>query len=341
MTAALRIADISSYLSATGWQREPETWRGAAIWSAGQTEVLVPPTDDMGDADLRIRELLAELATVEARDPTDIARDIGSPFVDSTTYRAAALSLPTGADVVAGLRRMVLTAARTVVEGPRRSFVGRPPAEVSRLLDSAGLATGRVPGFSVTLSVDVASDLGRDVAIQLFDATSAVQESIEEPDDAGLDGVAAAGVSAGFCAALGDLSQDSFELEFRWAHGRHTALPTRTLAFPPEAGERIRLVARRLRGLDLSGPASVVGRVESLHDSPDGARWRVRIRGDLHTDRAISGPRGVWVRLPGQRLYELAIEAHQAGRLVRVTGFREGTAARQDLAVPPDGLEIL
>jgi hypothetical protein len=121
----------------------------------------------------------------------------------------------------------------------------------------------------------------------------------------------------------------------------HTGLPTRTLAFPPEAGERIHHVARRLRRLDLSGPASVVGRVESLHDSQDGARWRVRIRGELHTDRGISRSRGVWVRMPGQRLYERAIEAHQTRRRVRVTGFREGTAARQDLAVPPDGLEIL
>ncbi len=341
MTAAPRIADISSYLSATGWQRTPETWRGAAIWSSGQTDVLVPPTDDMGDADLRIRELLADLAATEARDPADIARDIGSPFVDSTTYRAGELSLPAAADVVAGLRRMVLTAARTVIEGPQRSFVGRPPAEVSGLLGSAGLTTGRVPGFSVTLSVDVASDVGRDVAIQLFDATSAVKESIEQPEDAALDGVAAAGVSASFCAALGDLGQDHFELDFRWAHGLRSALPARVLAFPPEAGERIQHLSHRLRRLDLSGPASVVGRVESLHDSPDGARWRVRIRGELHTDRAISGSRGVWVRMPGQRLYDLAIAAHQTGRLVRVTGFREGATARQDLAVPPDGLEIL
>jgi hypothetical protein len=30
----------------------------------------------------------------------------------------------------------------------------------------------------------------------------------------------------------------------------------------------------------------------------------------------------------------------QAGHLVRVTGFREGAFARQDQAVPPDGLEI-
>lgn len=194
----LRVADISSYLDATGWHRTPETWRGAVIWSAGQTEVLVPPTDDLGDADLRIRELLAGLATVEARDPADIARDIGSPFADTTTFRTGPLPLAEGADVVAGLHRMVLTAARIVVEGPRRSFVGRPPAKVSGLLGSTGLATGHIPGFSVSLSLDVASDIGRDVAIQLFDATSAVQESIEQPDDAALDGVAAAGVSAGF-----------------------------------------------------------------------------------------------------------------------------------------------
>ncbi|OLT00095.1 hypothetical protein BJF90_07335 [Pseudonocardia sp. CNS-004] len=191
----------------------------------------------------------------------------------------------------------------------------------------------------MTLSVDAASDHGRDVAIQLFDATSAVQESIEH--DTALDGMAAAGVSATFCAALGDLGKDSFGLDFRWAHARHTGLPTRTLVFPSGAGERIRQVARRLQGLDLSGPASVVGRVESLHDSPDGARWRVRIRGELHTEHAVSGPRGVWVRLPGQRLYELAITAHRSGRRVRVTGFRDGAASRQDLAVPPDGMEIL
>ena len=121
MTATLRIADISSYLRATGWRRTPETWRGAAIWSSGQNEVLVPPSDDMGDADLRVRELLAELAVAEARDAAAIARDIGAPWIDSTTYRAGPLSLAAGADVVAGFHRMVLTAARIVVEGPRRS----------------------------------------------------------------------------------------------------------------------------------------------------------------------------------------------------------------------------
>lgn len=345
MTAGLRVADISSYLSATGWQRIPETWRDAAIWSSGQAEVLVPPNDDMGDADLRIRELLADLAVAEARDPVDIARDIRSPLVDTTAYRASALSLPAGANVVDGLRRMVSTAARTVAEGPQRSFAGRPPAEVFGLLGLTRLATGRAPGFSVTLSVDLTSEIGRAVVIQLYDATSAVHESIGQPDDTALDGVAAAGVSADFCAALGDLAggtrHEPFELDFRWAHGIPSDLPARELAFPVGAGERVRRLSRRLRRLDLSGPATVVGRVEILRDRADGERWRARVRGELHTDRAISSPRGVWVRLPGQRLYDLAIAAHRDGRPVRVTGFREGAGARQDLAVPPDGLEIL
>ena len=225
MTAAPRIADISSYLSATGWQRTPETWRGAAIWSSGQTDVLVPPTDDMGDADLRIRELLADLAATEARDPADIARDIGSPFVDSTTYRAGELSLPAAADVVDGLRR----AAHCLPEC--WPFHQRP---------ASGSNTCH---------------------------TGCVGSTCPDPR--------ASSVGSRACTTV------------------------RT------------------------------------------SRWRVRIRGELHTDRAISGSRGVWVRMPGQRLYDLAIAGHQTGRLVRVTGFREGATARQDLAVPPDGLEIL
>jgi len=87
MTGVLSVADVGSYLSAAGWQLSPDGWRGAAIWSLGDVEVLVPPSNDVGDADLRIRELVARLAVVETRDPMDVLRDIGSPFVDSATYR--------------------------------------------------------------------------------------------------------------------------------------------------------------------------------------------------------------------------------------------------------------
>jgi hypothetical protein len=353
VTRLLSVTDISSYLAATGWRRAPEDWRGAAVWESGDIEVLVPPSDDLGDTDLRIRELLARLTLAEARDPEDIARDISSPLIDAATYRALPgiggtdLSLSAGAHAVDGIRRMVATAARTVVEGPQRTFTGAASIAVSNLLGSARLATSWRDGFTLTVMVPLVSApaLGRSVVTQLYDATSAIEESVEQNDDGTLDGAAAAGVSAQFCAALSDLAgdgrRDPFELGFRWAHRFPTELPPRTLTFPEGAGERIRHAARRLRRLDLSGPATVVGRIESLHDDPEGARWRVRVRGELRTHRTTGGRRGVWVRLHGPSSYDVAVIAHREGRLVRVTGFRDPSGTRQDLAVPPDGLVIL
>jgi len=356
VTRALRVAGISTYLAATGWRFAPETWRGAWIWSLGDAEVLVPPHDDLGDGVLRIREVLDRLADVEARDTDDIARSIASPLVDSTTYRAlpeiastGGMSLTAGARAVHGIRRMLGTAARTVVEGPLRAFSGPPPAEVSRLLGAVRPATGRHDDFALTLMIPLTPfpELGRSVTIQLYDAVSAVEEAVEHDDDpASLDSAAAVGVSVGFCEALSDLAgndrRDPFQLDFRWAPAMPIDLPGRVLSFPPHAGARIRQASRRLGRLDLSGPATVLGRVESLHDDPDGReRWRVRIRGELNTERTVGSRRGIWVRLHGPRSYDLAITAHREHREVRVTGFREGAGTRQDLAVPPDGLEIL
>ncbi|TDD18323.1 hypothetical protein E1294_24955 [Nonomuraea diastatica] len=51
MTRPLSVADISSYLAMTGWSRQPVIWRGAAVWvHEGDHEILVPGTDDLGDA---------------------------------------------------------------------------------------------------------------------------------------------------------------------------------------------------------------------------------------------------------------------------------------------------
>jgi hypothetical protein len=354
MTAAPSIADVTSYLFATGWRLRPEGWRGAAIWSSGDAEVLVPPGDDVGDAELRIRELIVCLAVFEARDPSDVLRDIGSPLVDSATYRMladdatpASLSLPAGVRVVEGIRRIVATAARTVVQGPQLSFSGHAPEPVTQLLRSARLDTSWHDGFSLTVGISLVSDpvLGRSVATQLYDATTAVDESVERGGAAALDQVAAAGVSVDFCTALSDLAGDgrtaSFQLGFRWAHRVPTELPTRVLTFPSGSGELIRRTSRRLSRLDLPGPATVTGRVESLHDNPDGERWRVRIRGDLRTDRGVVTQRGVWVRLHGPTAYDLAIAAHREDWVVRVTGFRDVSGARQDLAIPPDGLVVV
>ena len=58
------VAEIAGYLSDTGWERRPETWRGASVWAQGGHEVLLPGRDSLRDAQLRVRELLDVVAAV-------------------------------------------------------------------------------------------------------------------------------------------------------------------------------------------------------------------------------------------------------------------------------------
>jgi hypothetical protein len=353
----VRVAEISSYLSATGWRELPQRWRGAAIWSRAGTEVLVPPRDDLGDIDLRIGELLRGLAEAEGRGVGEVAKAIITPQLDATTYRALPgadpagfPSLLTGMRALRAIRKLLDTAARTVLEGPRTAFSGAPTGRVEQLLDAVRLTVDPHPDLALTLLLpldpDGAPGLGRAVATQLYDAAGALHEAVEDDDDpAALDAAAAAGVSADFCAALSDLAgdgrRDPFQLDFRWAPAAPSELPARTLRFPAEAGVRIRQAARRLRQADLAGPTTVTGLVESLHDDEDGEqRRRILVRGELRTDRGSSGGRGVWVRLDDPDSYRTAVEAHRDRRPVRVRGFRGGPGTYPDLAVPPGGLEI-
>jgi hypothetical protein len=233
LTAAVTESDVDSYLAATGWAQRPEGWRGAAIWEYGNSEVLVPPPD-VDDSGLRLRELIGRLAAIEHRDPSDVERDIASPLTDQATYNMSPAgadgatttpSLAAGARLVEGIRQIVSTAARTVVEGPQLVFAGHAPAPVAHLLRTVCLSTARRPGFGLTIGMPHTLDqnLGRLVATQMYDATTAIEESLTEAGGLSLDQIAAAGVSVDFCTALSDLAGDGreepFQLGFRWAHG--------------------------------------------------------------------------------------------------------------------------
>lgn len=55
MTAALRVDDIASYLTETGWLRAPRDWHGAGVWNhPDDYEVLVPAHDGFGDGRTKI-----------------------------------------------------------------------------------------------------------------------------------------------------------------------------------------------------------------------------------------------------------------------------------------------
>jgi hypothetical protein len=346
MTNSLKVADIAGYLADTGWQTAPgdQPHGGrATLWHhPDDFEVLVPARDGMGDADRRVREILRCLADLEDRPATDIASEIALPQLDRQYFRTFApghdpgyTSLISGVQTFNAVRSLLDVAARTVVQGPHSAFVGKAPTVLRQMLRVAELGPTRIGSYVVEMRLAVgpfASDgpgepvNGRDVVAQMLESVAAAQAAVMAGTPTAFDAAVTSGVSANLCHALSDLCgaerRDAFEIMFRWARSVPLdGTPTHVIPFPAGSGPLLRTASGRLRNLVASGPATVAGLVESLHDDAAGAdRWRIKVRGELRTDLTDRGRRAIWVRLADQSAYDRAISAHQEHRTVRLSG---------------------
>jgi hypothetical protein len=365
MAALPTVREIRSYLMGNTW-RQSATWRGASVWSHPDGyEVLLPPSDDLGDTGLRIRELLTVLAAAEHRPVDDIAVDIGAPADDVQSFRtfpdgmpAGFIPLKSGIDVLRSVQALLGGAARTVLEGPLPQFSGKAPPSVSDLLRRVRLGPAQPGSYVVTVRVPAngpddpggpAEPLGRQAARQLHEAVTAVRAATDLAGDDGVtafDDAVTAGVSADLCEALtvlaGSGQAQPFEVSFRWGRGAGPQLNADTVHFAEGAGRVISAAARHLRQVRISGPAEVGGYVESLHDRPETAdRWRIKVRGDLTTPSGTTYSRSVWIRLDGQDSYDRAIVAHRDQLLVRARGEMDATSRRVELAAGSSKFEVI
>ncbi|WP_326561216.1 hypothetical protein [Micromonospora sp. NBC_01796] len=368
MTSAQRVSEMASYLASTGWQRRPETWRGASIWDGpGGNEVLVPARDGLDDAAERTWELLQVLAMVENRPIEEIANDIASPMSDMPFVRTFPEGLPSGyiglsagVRVLQGVRTILEVAGRTEIEGVRATFSGSRPSDVGRLIEQIQLGPSRSGSYLLTLRVDVgevaqsligseSGPLARRTLVRLFRATTAVRAATMDVQAGGdfsvFDDAIDEGVSANLCRGLSDLAglrrRQPFEVGFRWARGLPSYLGSASIAFPEGAGITIFEAAKQLERLAVGDQAQILGVIESLHDEATGSdRWRVRVRGELTTEGGEIDPRRpVWVRLTSSE-YRRAMEAHREHRTVRARGRLELAQRRVELFPHEAGFEI-
>jgi hypothetical protein len=238
---------------------------------------------------------------------------------------------------------LFVSAARAVVEGPHLAFPGEPGADVADLIGRTRLAPTRPGSYVFVVRVPADHTLGRLVSHQLHDAVTALAQAAATGEPAAVDDTVTAGVSAQLCGALRELAGDDggwpFEIGFRWARGVPSVLPPAAVRFAPGAGRIVAAAGDRLRELDPSGDATVVGLVESLHDEPArDDRWRVRVRGEIATPHGRDNRRTLWVRLVDGATYDQAITAHRSGARVRVRGALSTTSGRRaELRAGPQG----
>ncbi|MED7930715.1 hypothetical protein SMD20_41265 [Nonomuraea sp. LP-02] len=342
------VADVSSYLAATGWVRRPETWRGAAIWEHdGDHEILVPGTDHLADGPRRLREILSLLARVEGRAPEDIASDIGSPMADVQWYRApiapvgGELGLVDAVTAVTSAHAALSAAARAALSGPRPVFDGPAPKPVRDLLarvrigpivPSSNLLTVRLPladGGDPPLARRALTLLQR-AALLLREATA---EARGTGDVSVFDDLVRDGVSADLCLALARFAGADpgarFEVGFRWARALPAETPARSVVFEPGTGTLLRRVGHRLRRLHHES-AAVTGLVGALVDDGDD-RFRVHVRGQVTIGDGEPRRAVIWVRLPGEADYDVAVRAHRDRIPVRVAGTLREVNGRREL----------
>ena len=369
MTVPQRVADMESYLAATGWRRRPETWRGASLWDDPDGHsALVPARDGLDDAGDRSWELLHVLMKVENRPMEEIADDIASPTTDTQTFRtfpgglpSGYISLTGGLRALNGVRNVVDAAGRAETEGTHAVFTGTHHGSVRDMLNDIRLGPTRAGSYVLTLRVPVeespqadllntAAPLTRRTVVRLFEAVNAARTAFSSVRDgggySGFDEAVADGVSANLCRGLSNLAglerKQPFEIAFRWARDVPFGIAPESINFPAGSGEVIFEAAKQLERLAADGLAQIVGRIESLHDEPAaGDRRRVRVRGELLMDPGdVVPPRPVWVRL-GESDYQRAIEAHRDQRAVRARGRLNLVQRRLELVPDPGQFEIV
>lgn len=350
------VADIRTYLLDSGWRQE-RTWNDASVWSHVEGhEILLPPRDDMTDIRPRIHELLTVLTAVEQRPAEEIRSEISSPYTDLHLYRlfpeggsAAFAPLPAALRALHGIREIVRTAARAIVEGPAVVFPRGAPRAVNDLLNDVQLGQSRSDGHVITVRMPLdRSPLGRLVSRQVYEAVAAVRHAVAQATERDLtpfEEVVTAGVSANLCEALSELAgrrqEEPFDIAFRWGRGLASGLRAETIGFAEGAGRVVRAAAAHLRETDVSGDGVVTGVVESLYDRLDDDRWRIRIRGELRSPDGSQIGRAVWVRLDGPASYERAIVAHRSRERVRATGTLSNLNGRIELVVDHNDFHIL
>jgi hypothetical protein len=360
-------------LSDAGWRRHQETWNNASIWSnADGREVLVPPSDDLADTDLRVTEILSALTAAEDRPADEIVTDINTPFDDIQLYRTFPdgdlISLAAELQMLGSVRDLIGAAARTVVEGPLPIFPRGAQGPAGQLLQQIRLGPGSRSGHLLTVRIPLtgsaeSSDhgpgsaagealLGRRVGARLRAAVIAAQAAaarVAGPGDVNaFDEAVAAGVSANLCEALSRLAghqhAQPFEIAFRWGRGLPSDVPAEAVRFPRGTGTIIRAGAARLRqlgSLGISGAATITGWVESLHGRSPDTGWRINVHGDMRTGGDVESGRTARVRLDSQTAYDRAITAHRSQRRVRARGELSGSVGRTELIVSDDNFEIL
>jgi hypothetical protein len=353
----IKPADISSYLTAAGWDRRQQLNRGE-LWmllaDGDEFEVLLPVDPNLRDYQERIADLLHVLAVVEERPEADVFRDVITALADVQYIRTRPQTPPGTTPVLDGVqafrsaRDLLLAAASSVVAVRAQPVLPtRKPRQATDFLKRVRL--GPVSSGSFVFSVQTPlprPDAGvlpassgqpfeRRVSLRLHEAVRAAHAAAGEAlrEGEGIEPFARRirrGVSADLCealAGLGGQGQNPFEIRFAWATAWPMMRPTPRVHFSSHLVPILVEGARGLRSLLPEEAVTVTGSVVRLHRETTNGPGDITVSGVIEGDET-QRQRRVSVHLP-EAAYADAVRAHDRGQDVLIEGdlYRKGNRA--------------
>lgn len=345
---------VQLYLEAKGWEREraSETF---AVWKAHRAgverQLFLPLLSDPPDFELRLRQFVDDLATVEAEDRDEVLDELQFSAADRVRVRIAGprvglgeLPLVDGAYLFDGARSMMQAAACAALNS-RASFGSKVPGQVADYIKEVRLGQTEPGSFVVTiisgLDLDsrnrhtIPTDDGgefetpfeRKVTTKLVKALQAASGAADsvlqyQADYEAFGEAVHLGVSANLCDAVAKMGAGNEGVDLRlsvdWAEV--APLPddqqelTEDVVFRPESFPVMERARDYLRGVGPFPGVEVVGTVKQLRRSEAQDTGTVVLDGYAHDDRKT-----IHLELTGDA-YLAAVDAHRNKQQMFVTG---------------------
>ena len=332
------LSQIRTYLPSQGWSLINAPDEFLEVWRAEHVSgsELLLPTELAVDKELLLAEVLSKFAEVLGRTIPVLVQDIRE-FSDNVVsirvvhpdVKDGSIPLEDGIALNKNAKDLISAAANAALE--RRAFyIGRPPALVSSLIQSARL--GQTTQGSYVIHVfcrdpalnEESTDFAQVTTETLQSALSGLKDALGSYEGSGntlaFETAFNRGASANLCDALTNLSGKdrarTVEITLTpKAAGRLTPADRAVVSFSPSDQPSLRAAADYFRQTYSLPNETITGAIERLERPMDQDSGVVRIATTLSSGAQRS------VRLPlALEQYQEAIHAHENKMLVQVTG---------------------
>ena len=279
---AISAAQLSAYLTNTGWESAGHRGRYAAIFTKQfdgvRRSVAVPVFEQLDDHADRIRDAIAVVSQVEERPDTAVWDDLAILSHDSVRIastngiRHMPLSMMKSAELLRSSHDLMCNSARAaeaaIENNHRAAFKGNFSSRVAELLDSIKFVHDHQLGYNLTLFSPVSGDdsakenrryddyreLFTTVTTytlgQALDATKgALQQSLRIQSTLPFQDTIRSGVSANLCDALARLAigGDGVAIRIDWSVLRQKIRDPQSASISYQEAEVLQSAAQSLR----------------------------------------------------------------------------------------------